>query len=155
MAYFLSTFANKIDKKGRVSVPASFRAALEKSGSGGIVLYQSFKHPCIEACGDERIAAIIESIDAIDSYSDEAESLQQILADSQQISVDGDGRMILPADLRDYANIKDTIAFVGIGKGFQLWEPDAYEAHRDRNRTRARERNATLKIIKPGPGGDA
>src|SRR3546814_19523666 len=56
VAVFLSTFANKVDRKGRISVPATFRAALEQEKSAGVILYPSFKHPCLEGCGDERIA---------------------------------------------------------------------------------------------------
>ena len=59
MAVFLSTFANKVDRKGRVSVPASFRSVLERQASSGLILYPSFKHPCIDGCGDERIQEMV------------------------------------------------------------------------------------------------
>ena len=90
MAVFLSTFANRVDKKGRVSVPATFRAALEQERSAGVILYPSFKHPFIEGCGDERIEQIAASIDALDAFSEEAENLQAILADSVRLTVDVD-----------------------------------------------------------------
>ena len=153
MAVFLSTFENKVDGKGRVSVPASFRAALEKEKSTGLILYPSFKHPCLEGCGDERIEQIADSIDALDAFSEEAENLQTILSDSVRLTVDGDGRVMLPKDLIGFAGLDGTAMFVGLGKGFQLWAPDAFKAHRDAARERARKSGATLRIVKPGGGG--
>lgn len=154
MAVFLSTFANRVDKKGRVSVPATFRAALEQERSGGVILYPSFKHPCLEGCGDERIEQIAESIDALDAFSEEAEALQTILADSVRLTVDGDGRVMLPSNLAEFAGVTETAMFVGLGKSFQVWEPAAFEAHRSAARQRARDKNATLRIIKPREGGE-
>lgn len=146
MAVFLSTFANRVDRKGRVSVPASFRAVLDRQASTGIILYPSFKHACIEGSGDERIEQIVNSIDALDAFSDEAENLQTILADSRQLAVDSDGRIVMPPDLLKYAEIGGIATFVGLGKSFQIWEPNAYASHREQNRKRARERGATLRI---------
>ena len=153
MAVFLSTFANKVDRKGRVSVPATFRAALEQEKSSGVILYPSFKHPCLEGCGDERIEQIAASIDALDQFSEEAENLNTILADSVRLTVDGDGRVMLPKDLIDFASIGETAMFVGQGKSFQVWEPKAYEAHRAEARERARRSGATLRLVRNTDSG--
>ena len=152
MAVFLSTFENKLDRKGRVSVPASFRAVLERQDSLGIILYPSFKHACIEGNGDERIQEIVNSIDALDAFSDEAENLQTILADARQLTIDSDGRIILPQDFINYAGLDGAATFVGLGKSFQIWKPDVFLKHRDRNRERARELGATLQIISKNNG---
>ena len=152
MAVFLSTFENKVDRKGRVSVPASFRAVLDRQNSLGIILYPSFKHACIEGNGDERIQEIVNSIDALDAFSDEAENLQTILADARQLTIDSDGRIILPQDFINYADLDGTAIFVGLGKSFQIWKPDVFLKHRDRNRKRARELGATLQIISKNNG---
>lgn len=153
MAVFLSTIANKVDKKGRVSVPATFRAALEQEKSACVILYPSFKHPCLEGCGDERIEQIAASIDALDQFSEEVENLNTILADSVRLTVDGDGRIMLPKDLADFAGIDDTAMFVGQGKSFQVWEPKAYEAYRLQARERARRSGATLRLVRNTDGG--
>ena len=147
MSVFLSTFENKVDRKGRVSVPSSFRNVLSQQKSAGIILYPSFKHPCLEGSGDERIQEIVSSIDAIDVFSDEAENLQTILADAKQVSVDSDGRVILPHEFVAHASISDLASFVGLGKSFQIWSPKNFSIHRQKNRLRAREQGATLRII--------
>ena len=110
-------------------------------------LYPSFKHPCLEGSGDERIQEIVSSIDAIDVFSDEAENLQTILADAKQVSVDSDGRVILPHEFVVHAGISDLASFVGLGKSFQIWSPKNFSIHRQKNRLRAREQGATLRII--------
>ena len=147
MSVFLSTFENKVDRKGRVSVPSSFRNVLSQQKSTGIILYPSFKHPCLEGSGDERIQEIVSSIDAIDVFSDEAENLQTILADAKHVSVDSDGRVILPHEFVAHAGISDLASFVGLGKSFQIWSPKNFSIHRQKNRLRAREQGATLRII--------
>ena len=147
MSVFLSTFENKVDRKGRVSVPSSFRNVLSQQKSTGIILYPSFKHPCLEGSGDERIQEIVSSIDAIDVFSDEAENLQTILADAKHVSVDSDGRVILPHEFVAHAGISDLASFVGLRKSFQIWSPKNFSIHRQKNRLRAREQGATLRII--------
>ena len=147
MAVFLSTFENKVDRKGRVSIPASFRGALDQEKSTGIILYPSFKHACIEGNGDERIQEIVNSIDALDVFSDEAENLQTILADARQLAIDSDGRIILPSEFIEYAQLDGMATFVGLGKGFQIWEPRTFMEHRAKNRERARRQGATLQIV--------
>jgi MraZ protein len=154
VAVFLSTYECKVDGKGRVSVPAPFRAVLERQASSGVILYPSFRNDCLEGCGDERIEEIVASIDAAAAaFSEEAENLQTLLADAAQLTVDGDGRILMPQKLRDYAGIGAMATFVGLGKSFQVWEPAAHAEHHARNRQRAREQGATLRII-PGGKGD-
>lgn len=153
MAVYLSTFTNKVDRKGRVSFPASFRGALVKAQSDGIILYPSFKHPCIEGCDEQRIEVIVDSIDQLAGFSDDAENLQTILADSQRLAIDGDGRVVLPPNFIEFAQLTDTAMFVGIGRSFQIWSPSEYQKHHDQNRDRARSQNATLRIIQPSQDG--
>ncbi|MBH69233.1 MAG: division/cell wall cluster transcriptional repressor MraZ [Rhodospirillaceae bacterium] len=152
MAVFLSTFENRVDRKGRVSVPASFRSVLSRQKSASIILYPSFKHSCLEGSGDDRIQEIVSSIDALDVFSDEAENLQTILADARQLAIDSDGRIILPLDFLQHIGVEDIAAFVGLGKSFQIWSPDNFREHQKKNRSRAREQGATLRIISPKSG---
>ena len=100
MVLFLSTFHNKVDKKGRVSVPATFRAALASQSFAGVVAYSSFINPCIEACGMERIEKISTRIETLDPYSDEYDAFTTtILGGSVQLGFDGEGRILLPEAL--------------------------------------------------------
>tara|TARA_B110000858_G_scaffold40726_1_gene46403 strand:- start:60 stop:296 length:237 start_codon:yes stop_codon:yes gene_type:complete len=68
---FLSTFINKIDAKGRVSVPSSFRSVLEESGFKGMICYPSPVLDSVEGCGFNRIKKLSDTIDALGPFSKE------------------------------------------------------------------------------------
>lgn len=133
VALFLSTFENKIDRKGRLSVPAPFRASLD-ANHAPLYLYKSLLVPCIEGCGPERINQIIDAIDMMDSLSEEAATLTTMLSSAQEMRIDSEGRISLPADFIDYADLTQTALFAGIGRSFQIWHPEKF-----------RERDATAR----------
>ncbi|MFN0219938.1 MAG: division/cell wall cluster transcriptional repressor MraZ [Hyphomicrobium sp.] len=132
MDRFVSTFTNKIDAKGRVSVPASFRAVLERDGyAGGVYCYPSLDAPALDA-GGERLAKKIDGLLAgLPDYSDERDELSVALyGDVQVLSIDGDGRIVLPEALRSHAGLDAAVTFVGLGDKFQMWEPERFEKRR-------------------------
>ena len=103
MDLFLSTFENKLDRKGRLSVPASFRAVLERNKSP-LFLYKSLTHSCLEGCGPERINQIVDAIDDMDALSEEAHTLQTMLSSAQEMRMDNEGRVMLSEDFIHYAS---------------------------------------------------
>ncbi len=146
MDRFVSTFTNKIDAKGRVSIPASFRSVLERdayigqgvpSGSGGIYCYPSLDAPALDA-GGERLAEKIDRLLAgLPDYSDERDELSVALyGDVQVLSLDGDGRIVLPESLRSHAEISAQITFVGLGDKFQMWAPERFAQRREAARAK-------------------
>jgi len=151
MALFLSTYQNKVDKKGRVSVPSLFRSALQGQNFHGVILYASHKSQCIEACGIDRMEQLSESLDDLDMFSDQQDDLAaSIFADAHQVPIDGDGRIILPTDLAAHAGIENpgVAAFVGRGKTFQIWHEDTLAKHKDEARKRAKQEGVTLSLKK-------
>ena len=149
MALFLSTFVNKVDKKGRVSVPAPFRTALVQQTFSGIIAFRSFKLPAIEGSGIDRMEEMSARIDALDEFSEDRDALSSIFADAQQLAFDGEGRIVLPEALCAHAGITENAAFVGLGRTFQIWEPQRFEQHRDELRERARRQGTTLPTRHP------
>jgi MraZ protein len=159
MDRFVSTFTNKIDAKGRVSVPASFRAVLERDGyAGGVYCYPSLDAPALDA-GGERLAKKIDGLLAgLPDYSDERDELSVALyGDVQVLTIDGDGRIVLPDALRAHANLDAAVTFVGLGDKFQMWEPARFEKRRAEARSKVQ---VTRKLfgagnrIVEGDGGD-
>lgn len=147
MSLFLSTFINKVDKKGRVSVPAPFRSALVEESFQGIVVFRSYRFDAIEACGLSRMGLLSERVDRLDLFSEDQDELTAaIFADAHQLSFDTDGRVMLPEVLTAHANIKDKVAFVGRGTTFQIWEPDYFKEHQEKARENILAKGATLKI---------
>ena len=147
MAALIGRHINRIDKKGRISVPKQFRDALSDQGFPGIYVYPSFKNPVIEACGEEFIQRIVASLDDLELFSDEQDDLAStILENSHQLPYDTEGRVNLPKALLIHADINSEAVFVGRGSRFQIWEPSAYELHNSAAFTRARSRGVTLSL---------
>ncbi|HEU5048374.1 MAG TPA: cell division/cell wall cluster transcriptional repressor MraZ [Rickettsiales bacterium] len=144
---FLSTFQNKIDKKGRISVPATFRAALAKDTEfSGIIAYASFINRCVEACSIARIRKLSERIETLDPFSEERDAFATtILGGSVQLPFDGEGRVMLPEHLIEVAGIAETAIFVGKGETFEIWEPAAFAEYSARARDIAREKRLRLR----------
>ena len=128
---FLSTFENKIDKKGRVSVPASFRLYLSNLGYNGVICYPSFNNNCIEAWPQDRIEKISNAIDSLNPFEEKKDYFAtSILSESINLQFDSEGRISITNKLLKHAKIKNIILFVGQGKTFQIWEPASYEKFR-------------------------
>lgn len=154
MALFLSETTNKVDTKGRVSVPAAFRAVLAGQPFHGIVALPSFKYAAIQCGGMEWMEQLSSGVDAYDFFSDEHDALTATLfAKAQQLAFDGEGRVVLPAVLVEHANITNTAAFVGRGPIFEIWQPDAFATYQDEAARRAAEQGLTLRPAGP-PGGN-
>ena len=147
---FLSTFQNRIDKKGRVSVPASFRAVLAAkilaNDFQGIVAYQSPINNCIEACGMSRIIKLNERMDAFDPYSQERDAfVTTMFGESVQLSFDGEGRVAIPENLLEAVGLKEQATFVGKGEIFEIWEPKEFADYAKRARTLVQEKRFMMK----------
>jgi MraZ protein len=149
MALFLSTFTNKVDAKGRVSVPAQFRTSLVTDNYAVMIIYESFINQCIEGCDIERIKKLSESIDNLEPFSEERDAFATtVLGGSVQLSIDGDGRVILPENLLKTAKIKDLAVFVGKGSTFEIWEPKNFETYLQKAKNNAKEKRNMLRLSK-------
>ena len=147
MAALIGRHINRIDKKGRVSVPKPFRDALGGGSFEGIYVFPSFKVSALEACGEDFIDRIVASLDELDMFSDEQDDLAAtILENSHALPFDPEGRVVLPAELLSFSGISGQAAFVGRGTRFQIWAPKSHDTHREQAIDRARARGATLRL---------
>ena len=143
---FLSTYENKLDKKGRVSVPASFRSHLSNLGYNGVVCYQSFNNQCIEAWPQDRIEKISNAIDNLNPFEEKKDYFAtSILSESINLQFDSEGRVQITPKLLKHARIKNSMLFVGQGKTFQIWEPTLFEKFRANARKKSNINRASLK----------
>jgi MraZ protein len=135
---FLSTYVNKVDRKGRVSVPAPFRAALAADPFQGIIAYPSMTDSALDAFGRatleelnrRRLDRTMEHGDFEQALLGGGDSLvDTIMALAHELPFDGEGRIVLPASLAEAARITDRAAFVGRGPRFQIWAPELFEEH--------------------------
>ncbi|MEI8393759.1 MAG: MraZ family transcriptional regulator [Rhodospirillaceae bacterium] len=145
MAVFLSTYVNKVDRKGRVSVPAEFRKVLSGQSFQGVVVFKSLQYAALDACSAEHMELLSDSLEKLDPSSEQYELIEStIFGGSVQLSFDGEGRILLPGDFCDFANIAEEAAFVGRRKTFQIWEPKALAEHENSMRTMARTQDISL-----------
>ena len=143
---FLSSFENKIDKKGRVSVPATFRSHLNSMGYNGFISYPSFSHSALEACSQDRIEKLSNAIDSLNPFEEKRDYFAtSILSESINLQFDSEGRISLTSKLLKHAKVKSSMLFVGQGKTFQIWEPTTFEKFKVNAKKKANLNRASLK----------
>ena len=147
MGLFLSSYENRLDTKGRISVPAAFRSALNNENFSGVVLYRSFTHNCIEGLSMSRMEKMANATDKMGVFDNDLDDLSALLfADARPLNFDVTGRIVIPAELLKHANITDTALFVGRGNSFQIWNPDDFEKIQKTSMTNLRKARPSLKI---------
>ena len=143
---FLSSYENRLDKKGRVSVPSSFRSFLNSMKFNGFVTYPSFTNSSLEACSKDRIEKISNAIDSLDPFEEKKDYFAtSILSESINLQFDSEGRIALTKKLLKHSKIKNSILFVGQGKTFQIWEPTSFEKFRVNARKKSNINRNSLK----------
>jgi MraZ protein len=130
MDRFVSNITLRLDSKGRVSIPAAYRAVLARDGFGGLYCYPALDQPAIDAGGNALLAEIERLIGRFPPYSNEREEFSVALyGTSETLKIDSEGRVSLTDALKGHAGISEAIAFVGLGHKFQMWAPERFGAH--------------------------
>ena len=151
MALFTGTFENKIDRKGRVSLPADFRTELPNGDDRVVYVYRSPKWAALEACDKSFMQRLADSLDQLDMFSDAEDDLgATLVADARRITLDGEGRIILPSLFIEFSGLVDSAVFVGRGSRFQIWQPAEFADYSFAARERARERTISLSLPDAG-----
>jgi len=129
MDRFVSHYMLRLDAKGRVSVPAPFRAVLARDGFAGLYCYPAPDRPALDAGGNALLSEIETLMAGLPPYSDEREQFSLALyGTSETLKIDGEGRIALTDALKSHAAITDSALFVGLGHKFQIWEPGRFRA---------------------------
>jgi MraZ protein len=147
MSLFMGLHQSRLDAKGRVSIPAPFRAVLRARAhdreTPDLVMRASHNFNCIEGWAARDIVQLSEKLDVLAEFSAEANDLNLVLfGEAQSLPLDREGRVVLPEQMLEHAQIKDAITIVGTRNTFQLWEPAAYE----RRRAEARANAPSIKL---------
>ena len=148
---FMDTIINKVDAKGRVSLPADYRTIVKDLNSE-IVCYRSLTAPCIEGCTEdllEKLAAEIEN--STDFFSQTQDDLTNLIfGDARRFTFDSTGRIVLTEKLLRHAEITDTAIFVGKGRKFQIWNPQNWAKEEARIRAEVMKKRPVLNTGKSG-----
>lgn len=147
MSLFLSSYENRIDTKGRISVPASYRSSLNNDKFAGVVLYRSFTNKCIEGLSMSRMEQLAAATDKMGVFDNTLDDLSAMLfADARPLQFDVTGRIVIPDDLLKHAGIKNTALFVGRGNSFQIWNPDEFKKVQEKSLENLRASRPNLVI---------
>jgi len=129
MDRFVSHYELRLDAKGRVSVPATFRSVLARDGFDGLYCYPALDRPALDAGGNSLLKEIEALMEGFLPYSDRREQFSLALyGTSETLKFDGEGRIVLTEPLKTHAGITDTATFVGLGHKFRIWEPGRFRA---------------------------
>jgi len=142
---FLSTFEKQLDAKRRIVVPQEFRA-LAAGAFDGVICFPSIEADCIEGGGKalfDRYLGVIEELDFGDPLRSALET--SVLGGMARLGFDTAGRITLPESLCDMFGLSDWLVLVGLGDRFQIWQREAFLAHRAAQRDLAREGLAQLR----------
>ncbi len=131
--FFRGSFENRLDKKGRVSVPADFRARLKGQSFDGIVAFPSIRHGSkfrvLECSGTDRADQLGASIDATKVTAGQTdEDIQFAIMNSRDLPFDTEGRVVLPLDQVAHLGAPERVTFVGMGPYFEIWPAEAHAA---------------------------
>jgi MraZ protein len=152
MDRFISHFTNRLDAKGRVSLPASFRSLLQKDGFDGLYVHPALEQPTLD-CGGSRLITELENlVKRFPAYSRERELLSTaVFGMGQQVKWDGEGRIVVTDLMRSQAGISDSVVFVGLDHKFQLWSPERF-AERQTAASAKMQDVIDLLSVQPGVG---
>jgi len=150
MTQFMGTHRNRLDAKGRVSIPAPFRAALKGGAGDGtdaarVILRPSHKEASIEGWSVSGFGRLAASLQRLDEFSDDRDDMAFALyAQASSLDPDREGRVSLPEALAAHAGLSETVVFVGLGDRFEIWEPAALENRMATARANTKARGLTL-----------
>ncbi len=141
MESFTSTIVNKLDAKGRVSIPAPYRQILIAQGTDGVHCTASLEDVAVDCFGKTMVSEQEALYGARDALLDrDYDALAQMLhGEAHVLAWDEEGRVRLPDTLIQFAKIEERVLFVGLGRKFQMWDPDRFEPVRRARIERARQ----------------
>jgi MraZ protein len=155
LALFTGVVVNKVDRKGRVSVPAPYRNALVGQSFHGVAVYPTADgSPALEGSGVDLLEELSARFRDANPFAPAfANARMAIFSNVELLGFDGDGRVLLSQQLIGHTGIETHAAFVGLGDRFQIWQPDALEKARREAMARAVDELANLDLPPPARGG--
>ena len=130
MRSFLSSHTFKVDRKGRISVPADYRVTLAELSSDGFLAFPSLTDAAIRACASSALDQITTQTDPTSVFAPTPLSHALIsVPDIVRLSFDAEGRVMLPRELAEHAGITDSATFAGRLHYFEIWQPERFRAH--------------------------
>ncbi len=129
MTFFTSEYTCKVDAKGRLVLPARIKAQLPAEDSQELAVRKGFE-PCLIIYPMVEFKKVFSKISSLNEFHQENRALQRnFLSGVVMVDLDGNGRMLIPKPLMQYAQVDKDVLLVGTGSKVELWNPSLYEKH--------------------------
>lgn len=127
MAFFTSEYECKLDAKGRLVLPAKFKASLPEASGGELMVRRGFE-PCLVLYPMVEYKKIFSRIAGLNEFNEEYRSLQRnFFRGNTQVELDNLGRFVVPKPMIKYANLEKEVIMVGMGNRIEVWDAAGYE----------------------------
>jgi MraZ protein len=141
---FVAHYTNRFDAKGRISIPAPFRAILARDGFEGLYVHPSLDAPALDCGGNALLRRIDALLDTMPPYSAAHDLFATaLLGTSEILRPDSEGRILLSAASRTHLGLESEAVFVGQGYKFQIWHPGRFFERLEAARRQLRQLRAT------------
>lgn len=132
MQTFVGNIEGRLDEKGRIFIPATYRRILAETNAKRIVMRRDTDNECLmfypEAVWNEKVEALRAALDEWDP--EDQLILMQFMADAEYLEMDGQGRILLQRKNLETIGAQNDVLFVGMLDRFALWTPDTFAAKR-------------------------
>jgi len=128
---FKGHYENTINEKGRLSIPSRFREILKLGDTDTLVIAKGLEK-CLWAYSPEGWEKVEKKVSGLSSVRmADIVYKRHVMGSAEECQLDGQGRILVPASLRSYANLKRKCLCVGVGDRFEIWDREAYDAFMD------------------------
>lgn len=127
---FLGNIEAKTDAKGRVFLPAVFRKVLQASGQENIVMRKDIFQDCLvlypESVWNEQMDALRQKLNRFNA--EHQRIFRQFVSEVEMLTLDGNGRFLIPKRYMQAADIQQSVKFIGMGDTIEIWAAEKIEA---------------------------
>ena len=125
---FLGEYTHSLDTKGRVAVPAKFREQL----TAGAIITRGLD-TCLFIFPEKEWEALAAKLMALPlAQANSRAFVRLMMAGAAQVDIDGQGRILIPEYLRNYAHLKKETVVTGLYNRIEIWASDAWERYKEK-----------------------
>lgn len=122
---FLGSHNLNMDAKGRLAIPAKHRDTLASACEGRIVMTAHTQVRCVVVYPETEWEQILPKVEALPNFNPMTQRVQRLfIGMASPLELDGNGRVVVPPTLRQYAALDKKVMLVGLGKKFELWSEE-------------------------------
>jgi len=120
-----------LDTKGRFAIPTKYRERIQESCASQLVVTVD-KDRCLLIYPEPAWTKMEDKLNALPSFNKATRILQRLyIGHASEVEMDGQGRVLLPPKLREFAGLEKKVALVGQGERFELWNEEVWDRQRD------------------------